>query len=184
MAIAMPIEPRLLGRARDHDELVDLLRARKDALGLSDEFVDDSCFDTRGHCNQVLGPSRKKNLGRKSLDGLLITLGCALVLVEDPERIAFMEAQWEKRIAHKIHFPKNRVSKSAVERAKPVVYEETGRIGGMVRAHLLTPKQRSEIARKAGKASGRARRRKKIAQRRSGSINGSQSPHSPQYRSG
>ena len=36
---------------------------------------------------------------------------------------------------------------------------ELGRKGGMARAKKLTPAQRSEIARKAGKAGGRGRKR-------------------------
>lgn len=158
-------EPRAIATVRDHDELVDALRARKDALGLSDKFVDDTCFDTPGHTNQVLGPSRKKNLGRKSLDGLLITLGCALVLVEDPERIAFMESQWEARVAHKIHFPQHRVSKSVVKRARPVVLRSYGAIGGQVRAFLLSPKQVSKISTEGARA-----RAKKLTKRRRSEI--------------
>ena len=182
--------PRQIAVVRDHDELVDALRARKDALGLSDQFVDETCFETAGHCNQVLGPSRRKNLGRKSLDGLLITLGCALVLVEDPERVAFMEAQWESRVAYNIRPHLNRVSKAAFERVKPAVLQELSAIGNAARRVKLPRKEQVRIARKAARARARLPKamRSEISrkgwvtrrQRRTGSTNGSQSPHSPQ----
>jgi general stress protein YciG len=41
------------------------------------------------------------------------------------------------------------------------VMSKLGKRGGAKRARKLSAKRRSEIARKAGKASGRARRRKK-----------------------
>jgi len=151
------IEPRHLGTARDHDALVDLLRARKDDLGISDQFIDEACLSP-GHCGKVLGPMRVKTLGRQSLDGLLIALGCALVLVEDPEHIAMMEAQWEKREAAKVHFPPRRVARSAIERIKPVIFSELARLGGAERARCLPGKHRRKIAQKAARARWRKAR--------------------------
>ena len=159
--------PRQIAVVRDHDELVDALRARKDALGLSDQFVDETCFETAGHCNQVLGPSRRKNLGRKSLDGLLITLGCALVLVEDPERVRMMERQWERRVAYNIRATQ-RVSRSAVERVKPFIFSQYGRKGARRANAYATAAQASRNGRKAARARARklsARRRREIAKK-------------------
>lgn len=156
--------PRQIAVVRDHDELVDALRARKDALGLSDQFVDECCFETGGHCNQVLGPSRRKNLGRKSLDGLLITLGCALVLVEDAERVRFMEAQWESRVAYNIRPHLNRVSRAAVERVKPAIFSEMGRRSGEIRNTQQTVWCASKIGRKGGRATARNLTREQRAQ--------------------
>jgi|SRR5215472_7448692 len=154
--------PRPLGLARDHDSLVDLLRARKEELGLSNEFVDEACL-TPGWCQKLLGPSRVKTLGRQSLDGLLISLGCALVLVEDLEHVRLMEAQWERRQAIKVHQPRRRISDEAMRRISPMILGERARLGGLVRAQLLTSKQLSEIASKAARARWRKARAARAA---------------------
>lgn len=142
-----------LGTARTHDELVDILAARKEALGLSNRFIDTYWSYAEGMTDKYLGPTRIKTLGRQSLDDLLMVLGVSLLVVESPEKIAHMERQWEKRKPGYAHSP--RVSKKSIEKAKPVILRENGAIGGKVRAYLLSSKQASTISRKGGR--GRAK---------------------------
>lgn len=139
-----------LGTARTHDELVDILAARKDELGLSNAFIDEYWSYAAGMTDKYLGPTRVKTLGRQSLDDLCMVLGVSLVVVVDPDKLRQMEAQWEKRKPGYAHSP--RISKKAMKRVRPIVWEETGRLGGMVTAHMRTPAQRSQSARRAAKA--------------------------------
>jgi len=151
-------EPQQLGTARTHDELVDLLAARKEALGLSNAFIDQYWGYAAGMTDKYLGPTRIKTLGRQSLDDLMMVLGVRLVLEHDPEKIAVMEQQWEQRKPGYAHSP--RVSKVSIKKAAPHVLRDRARLGGLVRAHLLTSKQRSRIARHAANTRWRREREK------------------------
>jgi hypothetical protein len=102
--------------ARSHDELVDLLRARKDEIGLSDGFIDE-CALSAGACSKLFG-TREKGLGRSSLDGLLIALACSLVLVPDPDRERMMRPQWEARQNAKVHPPQGRIAIATIDKVR------------------------------------------------------------------
>src|SRR5262245_20081901 len=110
-------EPQQLGRARTHDDLVDVLVARKEALGLSNSFIEQYWGYAPGTVDKYLGPTRTKTLGRQTLDDFLFVLGLDLIVVEAPEKIARLAAQWEGRKPGYAHSP--RVSKKAIERATP-----------------------------------------------------------------
>jgi hypothetical protein len=140
----------------------------KERLGLTNDFMDDVGGLTLGHTDKILGPSEDKRLGYDTF-----ALFTALTAIEfrvyiDVEAVKRMEAIWEKR--ERPLYPNakvKRISKKLVERAKPLVFKAAGQVGGIVRSHLLTPKQRSDIARKGGKAKHRNARRRSRALRKS-----------------
>jgi hypothetical protein len=117
----VPLAARTLGTARDHDSLVDLLLARKAELGLSDAWVDENALSA-GHCQKL--SSRERNLGRSSLDGLLIVLGCSLVLVEDADRVRLIRPQWEQRKESKVHPSRSPAAAAAIERCRRTILRE------------------------------------------------------------
>jgi hypothetical protein len=145
---------------RRHADLIDVFRLMKERLQLTNEFCDDVGGLTKGHTDKILGPTEAKNIGPVTFD-----LFCEMFAIEfrvhiDLSAVKRMEAVWEGR--ERPLYPNarvKRISKKLVERAKPLVFKDSGRIGGIVRSHLLTPKQRSEIASKAAKARHRKRRR-------------------------
>lgn len=149
---------------RTLQDAVDVFRMMKERLGLTNDFMDDVGGLTLGHTDKILGPSEEKRLGYDTF-----ALFTALTAIEfrvyiDLDAVKRMEAIWEKR--ERPLYPNakvKRISKKLVERAKPIVFKETGRLGGMVTAHLRTPAQRSESARKAAKSRWTKRRK---AQRR------------------
>lgn len=151
-------DPQQLGTARTHDELVDLLAARKDELGLSHAFIDGYWGYPAGMTDKMLGPTRVKTVSRAKLDDLMMVLGVSLVLVVDPAKLAKMEQQWEKRKPGYAH--SRRVSKRTAKRARPVVWRETGYLGGKVTAHMRTPAQRSRSARHAARSRWKKEREK------------------------
>jgi hypothetical protein len=152
MHAPIALDRRELGTARDHDSLVELLRARKEELGLSNEFVDDIGGLAVGHAAKILGPARVKTLGRFSLDVLLEVLACSLVLVADPAKLRRTETRYEGRDQGKVHAPKDRIAKGMIDRVKPVLFSELGRRGADERNRCLAAKHRSRIARKAARA--------------------------------
>jgi hypothetical protein len=144
--------------ARDYVELVDLLRARKDELGLSNEFLEAQCLMAAGSCTKYLGRAPIKNLTGSKLGDILAVLACQLRLEPDPDQEERMQGRWERRDAGKVHAPKRRVSKARFEVARPLVHEAMARAGGEARARMLTSTQRSESARTAALARWRLHR--------------------------
>lgn len=147
------IAGELISVVRTHQEITELFRVMKERLNLSDEFCDDRGGLSKGHTNKILGPSQDKNWGPTTFD-----LFCEMFCIEfhariDPAAVKRMETIWEKR--ERPPYQNKRISKKLLREAKPVIFKETGRLGGQVRAALLTPKQRSKIARKAARKSRR-----------------------------
>lgn len=146
---------------RNHEEMVEYFRARKAELQLSDAFIDHIGGLTPGHTNKILGPSRNKRLGGFTIDIFLEVLACSFIPVSDPDKLRRMEARYEGRDETRVHYPEHRVSKQAVERAKPLILRQLASNGGRKRAERLPAKRRSEIARKGARATNRKRRQAK-----------------------
>jgi hypothetical protein len=166
---------------RCSEDLVEAFRLVKDRRKLSNDFVDGLAGLTRGHTDKVLGPTRAKNISAipvsGTLDLYLQVFAVRLVMVDDVEFAQGMEAKWEARNASQYRSVANRVSKQLVERAKPLVMRDLGRLGGLksaslpsarqvaqkggkARAKKLTRQLRRDIARKAGLASAEAKRQR------------------------
>jgi hypothetical protein len=146
---------------RTMQDAVDVFRMMKERLGLTNEFIDDVGGLTKGHADKILGPSEDKRLGYDTFALLTALSAIEFRVYIDMEAVKRMEAIWEKR--ERPLYPNakvKRISKKLVERAKPLVFKDSGRVGGIVRSHMLTPKQRSDIARKGARAMHRKRRRK------------------------
>lgn len=145
-----------LARITCYNGLIEAFRARKAALRLSDEVLDELAGLTRGHTSKVLGASRGRGIGAVVLEGYLTALAIDLVMVENPDKLAELEyAQRNERTIHKRAY---RLSKQAMAHARNLIYAEFGSRGGKARARNLTAEQRSEIARAAALAMHRKRR--------------------------
>ena len=136
--------PVYIGEARSHDELIQVMAERKSALGLSNEFLDNTIPLSDGHTDKVLGPSRERGLSQLTLDGMLAALALRLVIVEDPEQAARMRPRWEGR-DHRQLRPAARIGKSMIARARPHVIRELGRSGGQARWRGVSARRRSEL---------------------------------------
>jgi hypothetical protein len=152
------MDPKPLGIARNHDELVELLAQRKADLGLSNEFVDQIGGLAAGACDQILGPSRRKNLGKTSMDILLEVFAADITLTLSTEKLRRMEKRYEGRVKSQVRQPPNgRVSKHVMKRVAPLVRKEFAQSGVEARMAMLTSEHRSGIARKAAKTRWRKR---------------------------
>ncbi len=136
----------------DYHGLIEALRARKDALGLSNEIVDELGGLTRGHTDKILGPSRNKNLSPMTFDVMLGVLALQVSLVPDIDAALKMESRWEKRSPAHVRAKCSLVSKKVLDSARPHILSEMSAKGVEARKTKLTPIQRSKIARKAAKA--------------------------------
>lgn len=143
------------GQAINVSQFIDAIRARQLALGLTSAELERRMNLSDGHVDKILGPSRTKGFGLVILDRLMKQLAFTVVLVPNAEREARLGEYKRSRGSWDNH----RISKVAVERAKPVVLSQFAMAGVEARKRELTGELRTKIARKAGKASGRARRR-------------------------
>jgi len=100
--------------------------------------------------------SMRRTFGWESLGKMLEGTGLALVLVIDDERFAPIKDQLAKR--RRRREPANASS----TRPTWLFTKKKAREMGTKRWSMLTPAQRKKLARKAGKASGKARRRKSL----------------------
>lgn len=93
-----PAVPRLITSV---DDLLDLLRRRRDELDLTHDTIDHIAGWASGYASKTLSPEPLKGLGEKSLGLLLdvLALGIARVeIVEDPEKVVRMRRRWTRRV--------------------------------------------------------------------------------------
>lgn len=117
---------------RTPDAVLSALRARQEALGLSNITLEELCGLCQGQANRWLGPAREKSPTLNSLMTIAQALGLGLQVVEDPDAVARHRDRWHRR-AHRQARPATRVSKIALERARSTVLAELGRQGGRKR---------------------------------------------------
>ncbi|WP_369723085.1 hypothetical protein AB8Z38_03090 [Bradyrhizobium sp. LLZ17] len=105
-APAGPGEPPAVPRVvTTPDELLDLIRRRRDALSLTHESIDHLTGWASGYASKVLSPEPLRRLGPQSLSLILgaLALGIARVeFVEDPEIAARMRSRWVPRLRPKM----------------------------------------------------------------------------------
>lgn len=158
--MTVPVAGEVIATVRSYPDLVEAFRTIKERLGLSNKWCDDACGYADGVTDKKLGPSQNKRINDLDFSMFCHIFAVKFTMEIDLEQIRKMEATWEEREAAKVAFPESRMSKKLLAKAKPLVVKEYGRLGGMVRCHVLSPKQRSDIARKGGLA--RSRKLRKI----------------------
>jgi hypothetical protein len=80
---------------RTPNDIIEALRARKEALGLSNATVDELSGYTDGWFDKVAGPTRIKPLPLATLMAIAGALGYAVQFVEDPDTA--LRRRWTKR---------------------------------------------------------------------------------------
>jgi hypothetical protein len=145
--------PLALATVRNYDDLHFALRARVDALGVSNETLDDLAGFHPGYWSHVLGPSQPQNsiraLGKVSLGCALGTLGVKLILVHDEDAFAKIR---DRLVARDNAQARRENAKPAGLMPRENAFVVLGRAGGHARMALLSAKQRVALARKASRA--------------------------------
>lgn len=94
-------EPALPRIITTRDELLDLIRRRRDELGITHMTIDALTGWASGYASKVLSPEPLRGLSAGSLDLLMgaLALGIARVeFVEDPDQAERMRSRWEQRL--------------------------------------------------------------------------------------
>lgn len=133
------IAPTVLATARDYVEFVSALRARRDALRVTDATLDGISGLPDRYVQKLLCHRPSKAIGLTSMGPLLGALGLALLIVHDNKALKRVENRLVRRKHRKVH--------TAV--STTLITVETA--GEMVRRRLakVPPRRRAAIARKA-----------------------------------
>lgn len=150
--MTVPAAGETIATVTSYPDLVEAFRAIKGHLGLSNEFVDETCEFSRGFTDKVLGPTQNK-----TISALTFSMFCQVFAVKfhmeiDLTAVRKMEAVWEGREERNVRALDSRISKKLIDRAQPHVLRNLSAKGNEARKVMLTGKHRSDIARKAAKA--------------------------------
>lgn len=144
------------GVATDYETMIELVRYRLEELETTHESVDAVSGLHGGYTGKLMAPIPIKSMGKVSMGPVLQTLGLALIVVRDDEAFARIKDRLAKR-----ERPRNVRSEA---RTKPtwLFTRKVSQNMQVLRNKKLTPRQRKMIAKRAGKASGRARRKARV----------------------
>jgi hypothetical protein len=144
-----------------YDGLIVAVRARVAETGLNSRMIDELSGLTPGYTGKLLGAAQIEQFGLTGLLAIAATLGLAFDVKIDPVQEALMRPHWQpgQHMQRRTN-RQARIGKMTMERMLPEITKELGKRGGNACSSRLTPAQRHARARKAGKASGRARLRR------------------------
>jgi hypothetical protein len=158
-------DPRIIGEAKDLNDLVEIYRARKAELGLTDKWFDDYSGLAQGAIGKVLGEGATKRLGYSTIPTLNCTMALKFLVVVDEDQVKFVEGRWIRR-ERPIPVMLARASKRAIARFKPIIMQahnaSIASKGGNAYREKVPAWRRRQIARKAARAMHRKRREAKI----------------------
>jgi hypothetical protein len=123
---------------RSYSDLITALRAVKNYLQLSNEFVEDLAGLTRGHWDKVAGACPTKKAGPVVLDALFGALAIELHVHPDPAAAERVSHRWQKRDEHQVRTQPARMNKALLARAAA----ELGRRGAIAAAKARRREQR------------------------------------------
>ena len=156
--MSTPLQPDQIYRLiLDYEALKEGFADRVDELNVPLTEVDAAGGMTRGNMQKCLSSSDAKwarDFGWESLGKALKGTGLALALIVDDERFAPVKAEMQQRKT------RSRPANAGSKRPTWLFTKKKAREMGTKRMLCMTPLQRQRLARKAGKASARARRRK------------------------
>jgi hypothetical protein len=143
----------VIGSFTEPDALVERLRERMAALGLSLALMDELTEMGEGSVGKYLSPLRVKQLTMLSLLKITTALALRGVLIEDPVLVAEMAPLWQRRDEKKAHASREAcLGKATLQRVFPVVLRELSQRGNAARKIKLTPHRRKRIAQRAARA--------------------------------
>jgi hypothetical protein len=158
--MSAPFEPYRV--ILDYEALEDMFLDRIEDLNTTFTQIDDAAGMTRGNVQKLLSKSRERwarTFGVESFGKMLKGTGMVLVAVVDDDRFAPVKAELVARKK-----PRQQANASS---ARPtwLFTKKKAREMGTRRWSVMTPEKRKKLMRKAGKASGKARRAKARASR-------------------
>jgi hypothetical protein len=144
---------QLVGSFSNYDGLVEQLRARISAVGLSYRVLEEIAGLPEGGAGKYLADARARHFSVESLLQISEAVGIRALFVEDEKLLRKMQPLYEMRDAGKVHARRRaKLGATTMKRVRPVVLSELGRAGAATRNAALGPEVRSRLARLAARA--------------------------------
>jgi hypothetical protein len=144
---------QLAGGFTDYDGLIETLRARIVAAGLSYRVLEEIAGLPEGGATKYLSDTRARHFSVDSLLQISEALGIRGMFVTDDALLRQMQPLYEKRDERKAHAHRRApLGATTLRRVRPAVLSELGRKGAAARNAKLSPALRSELARLAARA--------------------------------
>lgn len=159
----MNAAPQQFGVVRSYDDLIEVLRKVVTERGITMATIDEIAGLQSGYASKVLAPVPIKHLGPMSFDSIIGALGVDLVVIDNPEKMARMQARHEQRLRGLLSEASQEVVKLRFTRRK---LAKMGRKGGKMRLKTISAKKRRIMARRAARARAKSlspARRREIA---------------------
>lgn len=141
--------------ATDYEAICDVFRDRVEDLQATRLGVDAAGHFALGHASTLLCKPQIKGYGPESLTKMLKATGMALVFVIDDERFAAVKERLGRR-----ERPVRQQTNASSTRPTWLFKRKKATEYGKKRWAVLSEEKRKKLARKMGKASGLARRKK------------------------
>lgn len=151
----------IIAAGKTYSELIEALRARKDARGLSNNDLDALSGLPTGYAGKIFGAAQVRALGPLSFDNFLAALALQFQLVHDPEADERIARLSEKRQPMRKGVPQGKQRNRSLKDSLRRQAIRHGRAGGKKSAELRMQKpfeHRSEAARKSAIAGWKKRR--------------------------
>lgn len=127
-------------------DLINALRARKTALGLSNAYLDELAGYTPGLWDKMCGPANSRVLSLNCLLTFASALGLAIQLVEDRDGSARLAHRWQQRSDTRVQ-DNGRISREAAVRvAWSIVKSRAASRAVAARWRKTTPEERKAIS--------------------------------------
>ena len=141
-------QPRVIAEFVDYPGMLAALRARVNELQINGERFDEFAGLPKGYLSKLFGARPVRRLGMTSFSPVLAGLGLRCLFVEDPEGTERLKSRLR---------PRNPSFVRTMPAAAGILFtarmlKRIRRLGGQARMARLTPKQRSELGRKAAAA--------------------------------
>jgi hypothetical protein len=149
---------QLVGGFSDYDALVEQLRARISAVGLSYRVLEEIAGLPEGGAGKYLADARVRHLSVDSLLQIAEVVGIRGIFVTDERLLRKYRPLYEKRDATKAHAHRRApLGAVTLKRVLPAAAAEMGRRGALARNSKLTPETRRALAQAAARARWKSR---------------------------
>jgi len=140
----------ILGNFTTADELLELIRRRKREVKLTNAAFEHICGFAIGQVDKYLGPAREKTPSLYMIGIMMDALGLSATLWIDATKVERFGKAWGRHGSRKAILarqPNGRISKAAIDRARPLVRSEDARRANKARWGKTTPEQRLKVGR-------------------------------------
>ena len=139
--------PKVLGEFVEYSDFIQTVRNRVAELGIHGTRFDSLVGWPEGYLSKLICAQPVRRIGMTSMGPLLSAMGVKLQMVEDPAGTARLRRLPPRNPSYARVMPAD-----ACIVLTPRMLKRIRRLGGQARMAQLTPKERSELARKAALA--------------------------------